>query len=233
MATLQPQPPNKDAPPQKEVPLVVAAPHWTPAGTPARCNEKNTAGKVLINAYFWFLLLTDWLGLTSSGHRSVAVSSSSCFSPVDSGSSSDSGLGLPWESSTGSPVSFCKEELSVSSCSFKVTSHNFVCRGFLRERLCHPLPPLCPRTSAHSFSRRKGHHRASRWPCPVWWRGQTHIPASGTTLPHPPISLCKGRGRRVASARQPSPGAPIDELGKLYLFPLLGTWHFKFERESC
>lgn len=195
---------------------------------------KKHRWKSFINAYFWFLLLTDWLGLTSSGHRSVAVSSSSCFSPVDSGSSSDSGLGLPWESSTGSLVAFCKEELSVSSCSFKVTSHDFVCGGFLRKRLCHPLLPLCPRTSAHSFSRRKGHHRASRWPCPVWWRGQTHIPASGIALPHPAISLCKGRGRRVGSAqRHPSPGAPTDELGKLYLFPLLGTWHFKFERESC
>lgn len=100
---------------------------------------------------------------------------------------------------------FCKEELPVSSYLFKVTSHNFACRGFLRERLCHPLLSLHllswdPRTSAclfvpgPSFSRRNGHHRTSCWSCPVCWRGQTHIPASGIT---PTIYLCKGRGRCV------------------------------------
>lgn len=119
---------------------------------------------------------------------------------MDSGFSSDSSLGLPWASSTGSHMAFCKEEFPVSSYSFKVTSHNFVCSGFLRERLPPPLLPLCllswgPRISTcffvpgPSFIRRKGHHNPIHFPLVPYSLvegADTYIPSSGIT----PTSIC-------------------------------------------
>lgn len=178
-------------------------PHGTdsPPGTAASCCSpgKHHHQKCTCHGSSSFLSLTGQLGLTLPQWRSVApviLTLSSCGQR----DSSDSSLGLTWASSTGSHLAFCKEELPVSSYSFKVTSHNFVHRSFFQRKalasIVSSLPPLlgpqdfcmplCARAQLQQEEGPPQPYPSPTGPVQSGGGGRQMYPASGIT----PTSVC-------------------------------------------
>lgn len=144
----------------------------------AASQGKHTAGKVLLTGHFWvFLTKQPELCLALPGQRGVTVPSSLCSPPMERGSLSDSNLGLPWTSLTGSQIDFCEEEFPVSSCLFNTTlcAEVFSEKGFAIHCF-HSAPFLGPQGFC-SPPWAEAHFRL------VWYRADKH--PSKCHHPHP------------------------------------------------
>lgn len=156
----------------------------------------------------------------------MTVPWSLCSPPMERGSFSDSGLGLPWASLTGSHRFLWGR---VPSWLLSV-QHSSVCRVFLRERLCHPFFPLCTLSWGP-----KG------FCSPPWaWallRLLWYTADRSQQVPSRPILSVQGERQKCCLGTMPfipncSPVTP-QELRKWRFSPLPGSWHFKLERGSC